>query len=71
MTGMTEIVVQGQLDKRWFASYDNLHVTHSPSNTILTGFVKDEAYLHGILLLFRDLNITLISINPIENIKTK
>ena len=35
-------------------------------NTILTGNIKDEAHLHGILNHIRDLNLKLISINPVE-----
>ena len=45
--------------KVWKFSYEG-------DNTILTGNIKDEAHLHGVLNIIRDLNIKLISVNPDE-----
>lgn len=67
MTGLTEIVVKGQIDKNWFDNYSCTRVEHVNNTTIVNAFIPDESSLHGMLYLFRDLNITLISINPINN----
>jgi len=51
-----------------------LNITHdAQGNSLLTGFVPDQAALHGILAQIRDLGLTLISITPqgIEDENTK
>jgi hypothetical protein len=66
MKGKTKIKVQGYLDKRWKYSFEGMEISYSDNNTVLTGDIKDEAHLHGILNKIRDLNLKLLSINPIE-----
>ena len=42
-----------------------LSITHDlQGNSLLTGFIPDQAALHGILAQIRDLGLTLISITP-------
>lgn len=65
MKGKTEIKVQGYLDKRWKSSFEGMEISYSDNNTLLTGDIKDEAHLHGVLNQIRDLNLKLLSINPI------
>ena len=66
MEGKTEIKVQGHLDKNWRNWYDGMDVSYENGDTILSIHVKDEAFIHGILNLIRDLNLKLISVNPVE-----
>ena len=40
-----------------------MDIIHEGENTILSGNVKDEANMHGVLNLIRDLNLKLISVN--------
>lgn len=67
MKGKTEIKVQGQLDKNWKTWFEGMDIIYDGENTILSGNVKDEAFIHGILNLIRDLNLKLISVNPSED----
>lgn len=64
MKGKCEIKVEGHLDKKWKNSFEGMEISHAGNFTILTGNIKDEAHLHGILNQIRDLNLKLISINP-------
>ena len=58
-----EIRVDGHLDARWLAWFDGLQMTHLPNGeTRLWGPVADQAALHGLLGLIRDLNLTLIAV---------
>lgn len=66
MKGKTKISIQGHLDKKWKSSFDGMEITYERDNTILTGIIKDEAHMHGILNIIRDINIKLISLNPVE-----
>ena len=64
MKGKTKITIQGHLDKKWKNSFEGMKISYKGGNTILTGNLKDEAHMHGILNIIRDLNLTLISVNP-------
>jgi len=66
MKGNTRITVQGHLDEKWKNSFEGMNISYEGDHTILSGNIKDEAHLHGILNIIRDLNIKLISINPAE-----
>jgi hypothetical protein len=66
MKGMTIIKIQGHLDKKWRNSFEGLEISYEGDNTILTGNIKDEAHLHGVLNQIRDLYLKLISVNPAE-----
>jgi hypothetical protein len=43
-----------------------MEIHYEGDNTIITGNLKDEAHMHGILNQIRDLNLKIISINPAE-----
>ncbi|MFC2151825.1 hypothetical protein ACFLSE_04790 [Bacteroidota bacterium] len=64
MKGDTKIKIQGHLDKKWEHWFNGMAISYEGNNTILTGSIKDDAYIHGILNLIRDLNLKLISVNP-------
>ena len=66
MKGKTKITIQGRLDKKWKTSFEGMKISYEGDNTIISGNLKDEAHMHGVLNIIRDLNIKLISINPIE-----
>jgi hypothetical protein len=67
MKGKIEIKVEGHLDKKWNDWFEGMVICYEGTNTILSGDIKDEAHLHGVLNQIRDLNLKLISINPDEN----
>jgi len=64
MKGKCEIKVEGHLDLKWNVWFEGMEIGYEGDYTVLTGYLKDEAHLHGILNLIRDLNLKLISINP-------
>jgi len=64
MKGKVKIEVKGHLDNKWQDWFDGMTFSYSGDNTILSGIIKDESHLHGILNQIRDLNLKLISMNP-------
>ena len=61
------IRVEGHLDTCWQAWFENLSITHErDGTTLLSGPIKDQAALYGILFKMRDLGLTLLSLeaNP-------
>jgi hypothetical protein len=67
MKGKTDIVVEGHLDKERMNWFEGMAISCEGTNTRLSGNIKDEAHLHGILNQIRDLNLKLISVNPAGN----
>jgi len=66
MKGKTIIKIQGHLNGKWKDCFEGMTISYEGNNTILTGYLKDEAHMHGILNIIRDYNLILISINPGE-----
>jgi hypothetical protein len=57
------IRVKGHLDPFWQACFENLSITHErDGTTLLSGPIKDQAALYGILFKMRDLGLTLLSL---------
>lgn len=62
-----EIRLQGHLNQQWAEWLDPLVIAHAPhGETLLTGPIRDQAELYGLLLKLRDLNLTLIAVNRLE-----
>ena len=61
-----EIRVKGRVDSRWFQCYEGLGVTYQAGDTILSGPIRDQSALHGVLERVRDLNLVLISLKRAE-----
>jgi hypothetical protein len=63
MKGLTEIKIRERLDPKWENCFEGITIRYMDNLTILQVKLKDQAQLHGILNLIRDLNLTLISVN--------
>ena len=61
-----QIKMQGRLDESWSGWFGSMAITFEGDTTTLTGAVADQAALRGILSRLWDLNLALISVNPIE-----
>lgn len=59
--------VKGHLRPEWSEWFEGLTVTCEPDGTTtLSGWVTDQAALHGLLIRIRDLGLTLVAVNPVE-----
>jgi hypothetical protein len=62
------IRVKGHLGPRWERWFSPMVIApQANGDTLLTGFVVDQAALHGVLRRIRDLGLPLISIERIES----
>ncbi len=59
----TIIKIQGHLNGKWKECFEGMEISYEGNDTILTGNLKDEAQMHGVLNIIRDYNLILISIN--------
>ncbi len=59
-----QICIEGKIGSTWSDWFSGLSVTSGPNNeTLLTGPLRDQAELHGVLMKIRDLHLVLISVN--------
>ncbi|GIG21124.1 hypothetical protein Cch01nite_18480 [Cellulomonas chitinilytica] len=59
--------VSGHLDQSWSHWFGDLVVTwDDDATTSLTGVVTDQAELHGLLTRIRDLGVTLLSVEAVD-----
>jgi len=61
-----EIRVQGVLDGRWTAWFEDMHLVSDGSQTIISGPLADQAALHGALNKVRDLGLVLVSVRRLD-----
>ncbi len=61
-----QIKVRGRLDESWSGWFNSMEIAAEGDTTTLTGAVVDQAALRGILSRLWDLNLALISVNPVE-----
>ena len=55
-----EIRVQGQIDEHWSSWFDDMKIIHlDPDETVLTGPIRDQAALYGLIAKLRDLGLLL------------
>jgi hypothetical protein len=60
-----EIRVKGQVDRSWSARFEGLTIAYTgQGETVLTGPVRDQAALHGLLDRLAGLGLELISVAP-------
>jgi hypothetical protein len=66
MSNYCEIVVKGHLDMDWSEWLEGLTITHNDQGeTIISGPIRDQAALYGILVKMRDMVLFLISVKYI------
>ena len=61
-----QIRIKGNLDPKWSSWFDGFLVTQIDGDSLLSGKVKDQAALHGLINKIRDLGLTLIFIKPLD-----
>ena len=72
MSDFCEIIVKGQLDMDWSEWFEGLTITHNDKGeTILSGQIRDQAVLYGIIAKARDLGLFLVSVKCIVGKSTK
>jgi hypothetical protein len=63
-----QIRIDGHLDETWINWFSHLAVANDANGeATLTGAVRDQAELHGLLDRVFDLNLTLLAVNRIND----
>lgn len=63
------IKLQESLDHDWSEWFDGFLIEKQENFTLLKGEVSDQAALYGLLIRIRDLGLTLISVETLDDIQ--
>lgn len=62
-----DIRVKGHLERHWETWFDGMTLTTKPNGeTLISGVVRDQAALHGVIVRIRDLGLPLLSVRRVE-----
>ena len=61
------IKVRGVLDSAWSSRLGGLQISSACGETTLTGYIIDQAALHGLLMQIRNLGLPLLLVKQIES----
>ena len=60
------IVLRGRLSKRFESAFEGMTLEHAPGRTVLTGDVRDQAQLYGVLDQVRDFGVELVAVESAD-----
>ena len=67
-----EIRVKGHLGISWSTWFEDMDVRHEENGeTVLSGWIRDQAALHGVLMKIRDLGLPLIAVTKREQTESE
>ena len=62
------IRVRSHMDDSWSTWFEGLTICRQANGeTILDGFIEDQAALFGTLMKLRDLGLALVAVEPVDN----
>ena len=62
-----ELVLRGEIGDRFGVLFDGMRLERTGGITVITGPVRDQAHLHGLIERIGDLGIDLVSVNRRES----
>ena len=63
-----EIRVKGHLERHWETWFDGMTLPAKPNGeTLLSGAIRDQAALHGVIDRIRDFGLPLLSVRRVEH----
>ena len=61
-----ELVIRGEIGERFGVLFEGLRLQRDRGTTIITGPVRDQAHLHGLIERVDNLGLELVSVNPLN-----
>jgi hypothetical protein len=63
--GRYELVLRGELGDRFAPLFEGMTLERDAGRTVLSGEVRDQAHLHGLIERIAELGMELESVNPV------
>jgi hypothetical protein len=62
------IRIRSHMDEGWSTWFEGMTIQHQTNGeTVLTGFIPDQAALFGTLMKLRDLGLALVAVEPVDS----
>ena len=61
-----ELVLRGEIGDRFAMFFEGMHLERAGGQTLLSGDVRDQAQLLGVIERIQELGLELVSVNPKE-----
>jgi hypothetical protein len=61
-----ELVIRGEIGDRFVVLFDGMRLERAAGRTMITGPVRDQAHLHGLIQRIEELGLELVSVNPVD-----
>jgi hypothetical protein len=62
-----QLIVRGELGDQLESAFHGMRLTRTAGNTVLTGTVRDQAALHGLLERVSDFGLTLLEVRALDH----
>jgi hypothetical protein len=70
MAQRVEIRVKGRIDEHWSEWFEGFEISYpNQDETILSGPIRDQTALYGMLTKLRDLGLDLVSVNTTKPLR--
>ena len=63
------LIVRGELDERYAYLFEGMDMERTEGTTVLTGSVRDQAQLHGLIERIDELGLALLSVQQVAGDK--
>ena len=61
-----ELVIRGEVGDRFALLFEGMQLRRDHGTTVITGVVRDQAQLHGLIERVQELGLELVSVNPLD-----
>ena len=59
-------MIRGELGERFALLFEGMRLDRDRGTTVITGAVRDQAHLHGLIERVDELGLELVSVNPVN-----
>ena len=60
------LVICGEIGERFALLFEGMRLDRDRGTTVITGAVRDQAHLHGLIERVDELGLELVSVNPVN-----
>jgi hypothetical protein len=65
------LVIRGEIGERFGLLFEGMRLERDRGTTVITGAVRDQAHLHGLIERVDELGLELVSVNPVGEPRRK
>jgi hypothetical protein len=66
-----QLVIRGEIGERFGLLFEGMRLERDRGTTVITGAVRDQAHLHGLIERVDELGLELVSVNPVGEPRRK